>query len=65
MEVIIKEIIVGKFECDTVICEDGLQVVVQKGSANNFIGKKVKIENGVCTGIAEAVKIQPVKKLIK
>jgi hypothetical protein len=63
MEVIIKEIVTGKFEYDTAICECGLQVVVNKGSADKFVGKKVKIKNGVITEIAETINDQLVKPL--
>lgn len=60
MEVIIKEIIVGKYEHDTAIC-DKCQVVIKKGQ-EKFIGKKVKIKNGICTEVAEPVKAQPAKE---
>lgn len=63
MEVTIKDIIIGKYEYDTAIC-DNMQVVINKGQ-EKFIGKKVKIENGVCTEIVEPVKVQPVKKPIR
>lgn len=59
MEVIIKDIVVEKGEYDTAIC-DNIQIVIKKGQ-EKFIGKKVKIENGICTEIGT----QPVKKPIK
>ena len=51
MVVEIKEIVVGKYEYDTAIC-DGLQVVIKKGQ-ESFAGKKVKIENGILTEVIE------------
>lgn len=70
MEIIIKEIVTGKFEYDTVVCENGLQIVVKRGTAKEFVGKKVKYENGVFTEITEPVKEpvktqQTVKKFVK
>ena len=59
MEVFIKEIIVGKYEYDTAIC-DNQQIVINKGQ-ERFAGKKVRIENGVCTEIS----VQPAKKFNK
>ena len=59
MVVEIKEIIIGTYEYDTAVCADGTQVVINKGQ-DKFIGKKVKIENGVCTEINVQVK-KPVK----
>ena len=64
MEVIIKEIIVGKYEYDTAICENGLQVVINKGQ-DKLVGKKVKIENGVLTEVTEPVKVQSIKRPIR
>lgn len=60
MEVIIKEIIIGKYEYDTAIC-DNIQIAIKKGQ-EKFVGKKVKIEKGICTEVAEPVKVQPAKE---
>ena len=65
MELIIKEIIVGKYEYDTAVCENGFQIVVERGAANKFVGKKVKFENGVITEVAEPVKVQSIKKPVR
>lgn len=65
MIVEIKEIIVGKYEYDTAICDNGLQIVINKGQ-NKFAGKKVKIENGILTEVVEPAKTaEPVKKFVK
>ena len=65
MELIIKEIIVGKYAYDTAVCENGLQIVVERGTADKFVGKKVKFENGVLTEVIEPVKVQSMKKPLR
>lgn len=66
MIVTIKEIVAGRDNYDTAIC-DNIQIVVERGTADKFIGKKVKFENGVFTEINEqpARPQQPVKKPVK
>lgn len=65
MVVEIKEIIVGKYEYDTAVCNDGLQIVIKKGQ-EKFAGKKVKIEDGILTEAISYVKpADPVKKYVK
>ena len=62
MIVTIKEIVAGRDNYDTAIC-DNIQIVVERGTADKFVGKKVKFENGVFTEITEPAKFQqPVKK---
>ena len=64
MVVEIKEIIVGRYEYDTAIC-DGLQIVIKKGQ-EKFVGKKVKIEDGILTEVVNTTKtVEPVKKFVK
>lgn len=59
MVVEIKEIIVGKYEYDTAICSDGLQIVIKKGQ-EHFAGKKVNVKDGILTEI-----VDPAKKFVK
>ena len=62
MVVEIREIIVGKYEYDTAICDNDLQIVIEKGQ-EKFAGKKVKIENGILTEVVKAE--ESVKKFVK